>query len=306
MTLSAADSPLAFFITKGKAKRRVPVELPDLDGEPLIDTHAHLDMLDDPALALARAAVAGLTHVMTIADVSEDAARTYNELGDWQASAQGILDAHAPAHTTPLTVPQVGIIVGVHPHNARHFNDDAEAAIRAYARDHRTVGLGELGLDYHYDHSPRDTQRAIFTRQLRLAHDLNLPITLHLREAHDHGLQILQETGLPPRGAILHCFNLDPETARPVLKLGCVVSFAGPVTFKKADEVRAAAAAVPADRLIVETDCPFMAPEPFRGQKNEPALTLFTAATIATTRATPRPHIAHSTTATARRIFNLA
>jgi TatD DNase family protein len=163
--------------------------------------------------------------------------------------------------------------------------------------------MGELGLDYHYDHSPRELQRAAFARQLALAQELKLPVTIHLREAHADGLALMREQGSLTAGAILHCFNLEPAAAAPFLELGCVVSFAGPVTFKKADEVRAAAAAVPLDRLLVETDCPFMAPEPFRGQRAEPAHTLWNAAAVAKARGLSLPELAAATTATADRLF---
>ncbi|MDR1413260.1 MAG: TatD family hydrolase [Actinomycetes bacterium] len=301
-------NPLTFTTTRGKAKRVVDVPLPDADGMPLVDTHAHLDLLDNPALALARAAVAGLSHVMTIADVAEDAARTYNDLADWQASAQLLLDEHAPLHASRPTprVPEVGIIVGIHPHNARHFNADTEAAIRAFAHDPRTRGMGELGLDFHYDHSPRACQREVFARSIALATELNLPITIHLREAHDEGLDILREVGVPPAGAILHCFNREYQVAEPFMALGCHVSFAGPVTFKRADEVRDSAARVPADRLLVETDCPFMAPEPFRGHPCEPAYTLWNAATVAAARREPLAHVARATTTAALKLFGYA
>ncbi|NTU72442.1 MAG: TatD family hydrolase [Coriobacteriia bacterium] len=173
------------------------------------------------------------------------------------------------------------MIVGCHPHNAKLFDAAAEAELRRLAADPRTCALGELGLDYHYDQSPRDVQRAAFGRHLEIAHELDLPVVVHLREAHGDGERILRDVGVPTAGCILHCFNLAACDMQPFIELGCHVSFAGPVTFKKADEVREAAALVPADRILTETDCPFMAPEPFRGRTNEPAFTVFTAARIA-------------------------
>jgi TatD DNase family protein len=158
------------------------------------------------------------------------------------------------------------------------------AEVRRLAADPLTCAIGEMGLDYHYDHSPRDVQRARFAEHLALAHEFALPAVIHLREAHDDGRAILAEQGVPAAGAILHCFNLAPEAMTPFLELGCHVSFAGPATFKKAVEVRDAAASVPAGRLLTETDCPFMAPEPFRGRSNEPALVVFTAARLAEAR----------------------
>jgi TatD DNase family protein len=254
-------------------------------GVPVADTHAHLDMLDDPASALARAARVGVRFVATVADVTEDAWRTYDELPSWLANA-GELLAHSGEPGVEL--PVVRVIVGAHPHNAKDFDESAEAELRRLAADPRTCALGEMGLDYHYDHSPREVQRDRFRAHLQLAHESGLPVVVHLREAHEDGLGILTEIGVPAAGAILHCYTLGPETMRPFLEIGCHVSFAGPVTFKKAVEVREAAALVPEERVLTETDCPFMAPEPFRGKTNEPALVVFTAAAIADARGSER------------------
>ncbi len=254
---------------------------PDLGGAPVADTHAHLDMLDDPALALARAALAGVSFVATVADPTEDAWRTYDELPSWLAGAADLI-REAGAAVEP---PQVRVIIGAHPHNAKGFSAEAEAELRRLAGDSRTAAIGEIGLDYHYDHSPRDVQREVFGRQLQIARDLGLPAVVHLREAHDDGAAIMADVGLPAAGCILHCFTGDAPLAERFVDLGCsAVSFAGPVTFKKAEAIRQAAVALPQTLLLTETDCPFMAPEPFRGRTNEPALTLFTAARIAQAR----------------------
>lgn len=257
------------------------VVAPDFDGTAIADTHAHLDMLDDPALALARAARAGVGFIATVADVTEDAWRTFEELDSWLANARELLDAEGFGDAV---LPSVRVIVGAHPHNAKDWNAETEAEFRRLAALPVTCAVGELGLDYHYDHSPRDVQRAAMRAHLQLAHEFALPAVIHLREAHDDGLEILSEIGVPSAGAILHCYTLDPEPMRPFVQLGCHVSFAGPVTFKKADQIREAAAAVPADRILSETDCPFMAPEPFRGTTNEPALVTFTVARLAEAR----------------------
>jgi len=257
------------------------IAAPDFGGVAIADTHAHLDMLDDPALALARAALAGVRFIATVADVTEDAWRTYDELPSWLANARELLSAGGH---TGAELPAVRVILGAHPHNAKLWDAECEAEFRRLAADPITCAVGEVGLDYHYDHSPRDVQRARFADHLALAHEYGLPAVVHLREAHDDGLAILGECGAPKAGFILHCFNLAPEVMRPFLELGCHVSFAGPATFKKAEEVRDAAREVPAGRILTETDCPFMAPEPFRGQTNEPALVVFTAARLAEAR----------------------
>lgn len=242
------------------------------------DTHAHLDMLDDPSGALARAAMAGVSFIATVADPSEDARRTYDELQGWLDSASSAL---ADAGMRTAEPPQVRIVVGVHPHNAKEYSPQVEGELTRLLDDGRTAAVGEIGLDYHYDHSPRDIQREVFRRQLSIALERDLPAVIHLREAHEDGEAILREEGLPPAGCVLHCYNLGPEPLDRFLTLGCHVSFAGPLTFKKAEEVRAAAALVPLDRVLTETDCPFMTPEPFRGRKNEPAMTVFTVARLA-------------------------
>jgi len=277
------------------------IAIPDLGG-PVADTHAHLDMLEEPVRALVLAARTGVDFVATVADPTEAAARTYAELSGWLEAAATTLAAAAP----PLAPPRVRIIVGVHPHNAKDFSADIEERMRTLAADPRTAAIGEIGLDYHYDYSPRDTQRAVFRRQLELARELDLPAVVHLREAHEDGEAILREVGLPPAGCILHCYNLGTEPLVRFVDLGCYVSFAGPVTFKKADEVREAAAVVPLNRILTETDCPFMAPEPFRGRKNEPAYTIFTAARIAAARAEELPVFAAAAHANALRILDRA
>lgn len=257
-----------------KGREIVP---PDLGGAPVADTHAHLDMLDDPALALARAGAAGVRFIAAVTDVSEDAWRTYDSLESWLENARELSEA-------PMELPEVRVIVGCHPHNAKAWGPEAENELRQLAAHPLTCGIGEVGLDYHYDHSPRETQREAMRVHLALAREFGLPCAMHLREAHADGLAILREVGMPPAGAILHCHTLGPEDMAPFVESGCHVSFAGPVTFKKAEEIRSAAVAVPADRLLTETDCPFMSPEPFRGRTNEPANVVFTAARIAEAR----------------------
>ncbi len=276
-----------------------PVELPKIDA-PIADTHAHLVMLDDPAGALERAAMAGVPFVVTVVDVTETPRLTFDLLQSWLDEAQERLDLWGVENAV---VPEVRIIVGAHPHNAKDFGPDAEQLLIELIADPRVVGIGEIGLDFHYDHSPRDDQRRVFKAQLVMAREAGLPVVVHLRDAHAEGLEILKAEGIPEAGAILHCFTGDAQLAAPFLELGCYVSFAGPVTFKHADPIRAAAAEVPLDRLLVETDCPFMAPEPHRGKSNEPAWTVFTVERIAAVRGLSAVEIAQSTYANARTVF---
>jgi len=293
-------------------KKNRPVAAPAFAPAALVDTHTHLGMQENQPLVIARAAAAGLGALITICDPGErleaqevagdEVALTYGSLAVWADEARRILDANG---RSDAATPKLAVLIGLHPHHARFWSPEVEATIRERATDPRTVGLGEMGLDYHYDYSPRAAQRAVFAAQLRLAHELDLPVCLHLREAHEDGLRILRELGVPPRGAVLHCFNLDYEVAAPFVELGCVVSFAGPLTFKKADEVREAARRVPEGKLMVETDAPFMAPEPLRGLSCEPAFTVFTAARLAEVRGVLLEEIAAQTTACARQVYQL-
>jgi TatD DNase family protein len=263
----------------------------------IADTHAHLDMLADPVAALCNAAQAGVGLVVTVVNVLEKPERTFEQLESWrEAAGRNVPDA---------PMPQVPILVGTHPHVASKTDDEAMARITRYAKDPRVVGLGELGLDFHYDHSPRDVQCRVFEDQLQLAHELDLPVCIHLREAHEDGLRILTAQGVPRKGAILHCFGLGFEAAQPFLELGCYVSFAGPITFKKADEIRDAAARISLDKILTETDCPFLAPEPMRGRKNEPANVAHIVRTVAQARGISYEECSKHTLENAKQIFGL-
>ena len=176
--------------------------------------------------------------------------------------------------------------IGVHPHNASGYNDEAEAIIREYQQHPKCRLLGEIGLDYHYDLSPRDTQRDVFDRQLDLAVELNKPVQLHIREAHGDCMDMLRaraKAGRMPKG-IMHCFTGSWECARIYLDLGLYISLSGAVTFKNAPKLAEVAQKTPADRLLIETDCPYMAPVPLRGKRNEPAFVQHTLVKIAALR----------------------
>ena len=181
-------------------------------------------------------------------------------------------------------MPRVRIATGCHPHNAKHYDDALEAVLRERLADPRTAAVGEIGLDSHYDFSPRDDQRSAFRRQLRVAKECGLPVILHVREAHDEALAIMRDEGFPEAGTLLHCFNLDWDVLEPWVEAGCYVAFGGPLTFKKGDDTREAAARVPADRLLTETDAPYMTPEPLRGTVCGPEHVIFTAARLAEVR----------------------
>ena len=277
------------------------VSLPDL-GAPTCDAHAHLDMLDDPVGALVRAGACGIDLVASVVDLTEEPERTLDGLGAWLAQAASIAEGFSP-------VPDVVLIAGVHPHNASAYTDALHERLSALVReDPRVRALGELGLDFHYDHSPRDDQRSMFRRQLALAHEAALPVVVHLREAHAEGLATLREEGVPAAGCVIHCFTEGAELAEEFLALSdaIVISFAGPVTFAKADQIREAAAVVPLDRLLVETDSPFLAPAPYRGRPNEPAFATLNAVKVAAARGIAPAEVAAAALANARRLFAVA
>lgn len=173
--------------------------------------------------------------------------------------------------------------IGAHPHNACRWNEEAENTVIRYLRHPKCKLLGEIGLDYHYDLSPRDSQRAVFDRQLEMAWDMNMPVQLHIREAHGDCMDMLRaraKMGRMPSG-IMHCFTGSWESAKVYLDLGLYISLSGAVTFKNAPKLTEVAKNVPADRLLIETDCPYMSPVPMRGKRNEPSFVVYTAAKIA-------------------------
>lgn len=173
--------------------------------------------------------------------------------------------------------------VGVHPHDARLYDDVAENRLIELTKSEKVVAWGEIGLDFYYDHSPREIQTEVFRRQIRVAKDLDLPIIIHSRDADDETVEMLTEecAGENFRGGIMHCFGGTPRMAEDLMRIGFLISFAGNVTFKKAENLREAARVVPLEKLLIETDCPFLAPIPFRGKRNEPAFVAQTAEFLA-------------------------
>ncbi|MFM9904245.1 MAG: TatD family hydrolase [Pyrinomonadaceae bacterium] len=206
--------------------------------------------------------------------------------------------------------------VGVHPHDAKLYDDKAEDHLIDLAKSEKVIAWGEIGLDYYYDHSPRDLQRDVFRRQIRTARGLNLPILIHSRDADDETVEILtEETENGKRktengrdefpGGIMHCFGGTPEMAEALIEIGFLISFAGNVTFKKAENLRDAARAVPLDRLLIETDCPFLTPVPFRGKRNEPSFVVHTAKFLADLYGVDLETVAEHTTRNFLDFFNL-
>lgn len=203
--------------------------------------------------------------------------------------------------------------VGVHPHDAKLYNDKAEQHLIDLAKSDKVIAWGEIGLDYYYDHSPRDVQQDVFRRQIRVARDLALPVIIHSRDADDDTVQILTEefsdsSGSPAQGSlhgIMHCFGGSADMAKTLMQLGFMISFAGNVTFKKAENLRDAARVVPLEKLLVETDCPFLTPIPFRGKRNEPAYVEHTARFMAEMYGIDAEVLAERTTQNFAKLFGM-
>jgi len=250
----------------------------------LIDSHAHLDFPqfdDDREAVIERAREAGLVAILNAGTSLESsrAALTLAERHDFIYAA-----------------------VGVHPHDADTLTPDVLSALRALARHPKAVAIGEIGLDYYRDLSPRPVQRRAFGDQLALASELALPVVIHSREAHQDVLAALQ--GWEGTG-VLHSYSAGPERLEEALALGFFISISGPVTFRKANLLRTVAAMVPLERLLVETDCPYLTPEPHRGRRNEPAYVRYVARAIAAARGTSEQAVAQVTTDSACRLFGM-
>jgi len=235
---------------------------------------------------IARARAAGLTHVLTIlaAGDAEESRRAAALAASWEG---------------------VRFAVGVHPHHAHECADTGRAAglvETALASNARVRAIGEIGLDYHYDFSPRDVQQAVFAEQVALARRLGRPVIIHTREAEDDTFEILERVGGGEVTGVFHCFTGDVPMARRALDLGFSLSFAGIITFPKGHNVREAAAIVPDDRLLVETDSPYLAPVPFRGKRNEPAFVVRVAESLAAVRRSTPGAIEGITTANLLRL----
>lgn len=258
-------------------------------GVTLIDAHCHLDMdrfAADRDAVLARAHAVGVSRLVTI-------------------GASGTMQANHDALALAARHANVFATVGVHPHAARSLSQEVIEEIGRLARAPKVVGIGETGLDYYYDNSPRPLQQDAFRRLIALARALRLPLVVHVRDAYDEAAAILRAEKATEVGGVIHCFSADRPAARAFLDLGFDLSFSGIITFKNADELRAVASMVPADRFMVETDAPFLAPIPHRGKRNEPAYVLFTAATIAAVRQQSLEEIATLSRQNTERRFRL-
>ena len=275
---------------------------------PVADTHGHLGSLHghDPALALARAALAGVRLLVVPVDPVDEFPRKWSDATEFLA----FLDTHVaiardclaeaaesgwvpPAFEdwgVPDLLDNVRIVAGAHPYGATRFDADAEARMRELLASPRCVGVGEIGLDFGpYNEVSVEAQEACFRHQLRMAHELGMPVELHIRdgaddmvgEAHALAARVLSEEGVPAAGCDLHCFTSDERIMEDFVRLGCHIAFGGAATFARSEDIRQAARVCPERLLITETDCPYMAPVPLRGEECEPAMTVFTADLVA-------------------------
>jgi len=253
----------------------------------LFDSHAHLDdkrFDNDRSEVIARATEAGLVGIINAGACMGSSARSV---------------ALAAEHDI------IYAAVGIHPHDAKDARDSDYDQLAAWHSRPKVVAIGEIGLDYYYDLSPRDVQRQVFIRQLDVARQLNKPIIIHDRDAHGDVLAIVKKEGKGLTG-VFHCFSGSLEMAKEVIRLGFYVSFAGPVTYAKDGKLKEVAANIPLECLLVETDCPYLTPQPLRGRRNEPAHVKYTAQEVAMVRGMELAALAATATANTERLFGIS
>ena len=255
----------------------------------LFDTHAHITderFDEDREAVIQRLSEAGVELMLLVGDASKEEQPVYP-----------LAEAH----------PNFYAATGVHPHDASEWNAAVRERVIRWMAHPKSVALGEIGLDYHYDLSPRDVQRQAFDEQLELAYELNKPVILHIREAHGDATDMLTarvKAGRMPSG-VMHCYTGSWESAKQYLNMGLYISFSGAVTFKNAPKLAEVAVNLPADRILVETDCPYMAPVPMRGKRNEPAFVAYTAAKIAQLRGEDEETFALQAFENGRKLFGV-
>ncbi|MEN9799271.1 MAG: hypothetical protein RL653_2967 [Pseudomonadota bacterium] len=254
----------------------------------LVDTHCHLERREglDILAVLDRARAAGLVHAVVVGQ--------FQGPGDFGHALD--VAAEHPDFLTPT--------VGIHPHEAARASEADLAQLRALCARPEVAAVGEAGLDYYYDHSPRDVQQRIFRWQCDLAQELGKPLVVHVRDAHEDCLRVLRESGV--RDGVIHCFTGDTAAARGYLDLGFHLSLSGVLTYKKTEPLQDAARYAPLDRLMVETDSPYLAPVPFRGKKNEPAYVVETAKKLAELKGLAVEEVGETTTRTAAAFFGFS
>ena len=257
-----------------------------------IDSHAHIDGHEfdaDREAVIERASAAGISVILNVGtgDPHSDAFERAIELGQ----------QHENIYTA----------IGTHPHDARLYSDEAEEKIKTLIQNERVIAWGEIGLDFHYDNSPRDVQVEVFKRQLHAARECDVPVIIHTREAEAETIEILRsEYSGTQRGGIFHCFSGSLELAQAALDLGFMISFSGILTFKTAGDLREVAEHVPLARMLIETDCPYLSPIPYRGKRNEPAYVIEVARTLGELYDVELEAMAYLTSDNFRRFFGLS
>ena len=252
----------------------------------LVDSHCHIDMPDfdrDRDEVIARARQAGLVEMLIVGGFDG---------GGGHRRALRVAEAFG----LPVTA-------GIHPHEAKLGDESAYDEMRGLAREGRIAAIGEIGLDFHYDHSPRPVQREVFRRQIRLAREVGLPVVVHTREADPETANILTEEGAGNVGGVIHCFTGGQDLARDALGLGFMISFSGIAAFPRSEVIQQVAREVPQDRLLIETDAPFLAPPPHRGRRNEPAFVVEVARKVAALRGSTVEAVAGLATRNYGRLF---
>jgi TatD DNase family protein len=253
----------------------------------LIDSHAHLEMPEfkkDLEAVIQRAEESGVEYIFTVG----------TEKKDWKKALE-IANSH----------PSIYAILGVHPHNAKEIDDETYPVLEELCQNEKVKAFGEIGLDFFRNLSPRDIQLKRFREQIGLAKELGLPIVVHDREAHQETMEILKSEKAEECGGIIHCFSGNYEMAKVCIEMGFYISIPGSITFKSAEGFREVVKKIPLESLLVETDAPFLTPEPFRGKRNEPSYVRYTAQKVAEIKNVSLERVAEATTENALRVYKL-
>ncbi|MHB8157967.1 MAG: TatD family hydrolase [Desulfocucumaceae bacterium] len=253
----------------------------------LVDTHAHIDIEafdDDREEVYRRAVESGVAVIVNASFDIISSRRSVEMSGHFKG---------------------VRAIVGIHPHDAEEVPAGYLEELAALVRNPGVVALGEMGLDYYRDLSPRPAQQKVFREQLALAREIDMPVVIHDREAHGDVMKILKEDGMPRRGGVMHCYSGSWDMALECIRMGFYISIAGPVTFPNSPKLKDIAARLPLDRILIETDCPYLAPQAFRGKRNEPSYVKYVAEEIARLREMPADLLARSSSANAAAVFGM-
>jgi TatD DNase family protein len=255
----------------------------------LIDSHAHIqskEYTEDREALIERARQAGVTKIIAV-------------------GGAGDMSSNLDALELAASLPDVYATVGMHPHDAKDVDDDDLSRLRGLASRPKVVAIGETGLDYYYNHSPHDVQRRVFTKFIHMARDTGLPLVVHERDAAQAAAELLRSEGSGELRGVIHCFTGDYDAARVYLDLGFYLSFSGIITFKNAGALREVVRKAPLDRMLVETDSPYLTPVPHRGRRNEPAYVRFVAETVAAVKNAPLEDVARITSANVGALFGI-